>query len=90
MTSVNTLLPPLPLSLVFPQALPGCDLHVGPDILGVVLPSGGVGQHQFFLPNSPPLVGVTFHHQWLPIETDITGAWIAVTVTNALQVTVGS
>ncbi len=90
LTSVNTLLPPLPLSLVFPQALPGCDLHVGPDILGVVLPSGGIGQHQFFLPNSPPLVGVTFHHQWLPIETDITGAWIAVTVTNALQVTVGS
>jgi hypothetical protein len=44
---------------------------------------------QFFLPNSPPLAGVTFFHQMVPIELDGLGNWVSVQATNALQLTAG-
>jgi len=44
---------------------------------------------ELFLPNTPPLVGVTFYHQLVPIEFDAQGSWVAVTATNALQLTAG-
>lgn len=37
----------------------------------------------------PPLVGVTFHHQMVPIEVDALGAWTEITATNALQLVAG-
>jgi hypothetical protein len=48
-------------------------------------------QIALFLPNAPPIVGVTFYHQMIPIEFDLgTGAWPAITATNELQLTAGS
>ena len=41
------------------------------------------------LPDSPLLVGATFFHQLVPLESSPQGAWISVTATNALQLTVG-
>jgi hypothetical protein len=88
-TSVTPVLPGFPLDQVFSQGVPGCNLFVAPDILGVLFTTTGTAQSQFFLPNTPPLVGVTFYHQMIPIELDGAGAWIAITATNALQLTAG-
>ncbi|MBL9079613.1 MAG: hypothetical protein JNL08_19070 [Planctomycetes bacterium] len=78
-----------PLLGVFPQAGPGCDALVRPDILGVVSTTTGTAQSSFFLPNVPPLVGLTFYHQMVPIEIGPQGDWIAITATNALALTAG-
>ena len=78
-----------PLTIFFPQAGPGCDILTMPDILGVLVTATGTAQSSFFLPNTPPLVGVTFYHQMVPIELDGLGNWVAVTATNALRLTAG-
>lgn len=78
-----------PLTLAFSQAVPGCDLLVAPDILTAVSAVSGLAHSELFLPNTPPLVGVTFYHQMVPIESDAQGAWVSVTATNALQLTAG-
>jgi hypothetical protein len=84
-TSFTSLLPGFPLGSVFPGAAPGCNLHVFPDILGTLVTSTGAVQSSLFLPNVPPLVGLTFYHQLVPF--DVLGA---ITTTNALQLTAGS
>jgi len=80
----------VPLTIVFPQAGPGCDILTPPDILMPAVTTTGILQSSLFLPNMPPLVGVTFYHQMLPIEVDPQGAWIAFTATNALELTAGA
>lgn len=88
-TSTAAVVPGFPLSLAFPQAGPGCELYLSPDILGVLVTTTGTATSQFLLPNVPPLVGVTFYHQMIPIELDAFGAWTAVSATNVLQLTAG-
>ncbi len=88
-TSIVPVVPPLPLAAVLPEGMPGCDLHVAPDIVEVMLTTNGMAQSQLYLPNVPPLVGVTFYHQMLPIELDAFGGFVAITATNALQLTAG-
>ncbi|MBL9077159.1 MAG: hypothetical protein JNL08_06640 [Planctomycetes bacterium] len=80
----------LPLATTFPQAPAGCDVLVAPDILGAVIANGGVADHAAFLPNTPPLVGLTFFHQMVPFELDALGNVVAVTATNRLQLTAGA
>lgn len=77
----------LPLTAVFPTAIPGCTLHVQPDHVELLLGGNGAASLQFVFPNTPVLAGITFHHQMVPIALDAT---LAVTATNALQLTVGS
>ena len=90
LTSVTAVAPgAVPLSLVFPQAAPGCDVLVWPDILDALLCTTGSVQSSLFLPNTPPLVGVTFYHQMVPLELGPSGDWASVTATNALQLTAG-
>ena len=91
LTSVTPIAPGLaPLTLAFPQAVVGCDVLTAPDILGLLLTTTGSAQSSLFLPNTPPLIGVSFYHQMIPIELDAQGAWISVTATNALQLTAGA
>jgi len=78
-----------PVSIVFPQAGSGCDVLVVPDILGLLVTTTGTVSSTLWLPNTPPLVGVTFFHQLVPIEFDAQGDWVSVTATNALQLTAG-
>ncbi len=80
----------VPLVLAFSQAGPGCDVLVAPDILGALVTTTGSATSALFLPNTPPLVGVTFYHQMVPIELDLAGNWVAVTATNALQLVAGT
>lgn len=79
----------LPLAGVFVEAPAGCDLLVAPDILDLVVASGGVADYSAFLPNTRPLGGLVFFHQMVPIEFDLLGNIVAITATNALQLTAG-
>ena len=88
-TSIPQGLAPLS-ALLPPLGQPGCDLLVQPDILEAMVTLTGSAQSSLFLPNTPPLVGVTFFHQMVPIELDGVGNWIAITSTNALQLTAGA
>jgi hypothetical protein len=89
-SSVTPTAPPLPLASVLAQALPGCTLHVTPDILEALVTTTGTVQSSLLLPDSPPIIGVTFYHQMVPIEVDAAGDWTSITATNALRLTVGA
>jgi hypothetical protein len=86
-SSVTPVLPAFPLLAVFPEALPGCNLHVAPDILEQIDTTTGTAESSLFLPSTPPLVGVVFYHQMVVI--DVTSSAFQITSTNALQLTVG-
>jgi hypothetical protein len=88
-TSFAAVTPPLALSSVLPEALPGCDLHVAPDIQQPNFTTTGTVTSQLFLPDTPPLIGRIFYHQMVVIETDANGSIVAITSTNALALTVG-
>ncbi|HZN38294.1 MAG TPA: hypothetical protein VFD82_05795 [Planctomycetota bacterium] len=80
-----------PLSgLLPPHGQPGCDLLVAPHFLEVMVTLTGTAQSSLFLPNVPSIVGVVFYHQMVPIELDGLGHWVAITSTNALQLTGGT
>jgi len=78
-----------PLAGIFAEGLPGCDLLVAPDILSALVTTTGTAISEFSLPDTPPLVGVTFFHQMIPLALDGSGVLTAVTATNALQLTAG-
>ncbi|MCC7066123.1 MAG: delta-60 repeat domain-containing protein, partial [Planctomycetes bacterium] len=80
----------LPLTLVLPQALPGCTLHVAPQYYEVIPAQQGRAQLSFALPRAGALVGVDFHHQMLVFEVASSGAIAAVSTTAALTLTVGA
>ncbi|HEX5052870.1 MAG TPA: laminin B domain-containing protein [Planctomycetota bacterium] len=86
---LQPLVPALPLSVVFPQGLHGCDLHVAPDLLDASFVTTGTTQTQLALPNAPGIVGMHFYHQVVPIEVDAALHFVAVTSTNALVMTIG-
>jgi hypothetical protein len=89
-TGLSAFVPPVPLDQVFAIGQPGCELRPFPDLLDVVVTTTGTAESSLFLLNTPPLVGVTFYHQMVPIEVDAQGAWVSVTATNALQLTAGT
>jgi hypothetical protein len=78
----------LPLASVFAEGQPGCDLLVTGEIVQGLVAAGGRAELALFLPNVPPLVGLTFFHQMIPIEIGPSG-FVAVTATNALQLQAG-
>jgi hypothetical protein len=86
---LSPVLPSLPLHSVLIEALPGCDLHVTPDGIETLYTATGTVQSQIYLPNTPPLVGVTFYHQLLPVVLDAQSQLLEITSTNALQLTAG-
>lgn len=79
----------LPLTVVFPQAGPGCDVLVQPDVLGVLVTTTGMARSEFLLPLGSPLVGLPFYHQMVVIDVNGTGDWVAVSATNSLQLVAG-
>lgn len=80
----------VPIAALLPEGLPGCDLLVAPDILGLALANAGAVDSEVFIAPLPSLVGVTFYHQVLPLELDAGAAIVAITATNGLALTVGS
>jgi hypothetical protein len=80
----------LPLANVFPQAGPGCTLHVTPDLLALSFASAGTASSSLQIPASPALVGQSFDHQLVAIEFTAGLAFVAVTATNAARMTIGT
>jgi hypothetical protein len=78
-----------PLSALLPQGVPGCELRVSAELLDLVFTAGGAPQSLLLLPATTTLAGVVFHHQLIPCELDGSGAIVAITATNALQLTCG-
>lgn len=78
-----------PLASLLPQGVAGCDLLVAPDIVEAIATVTGAAQSQLFLPNVPPLVGVTFFHQMVPFAVDALGNVTTITATNALRLVAG-
>jgi hypothetical protein len=80
----------IPLAAITPQGTPGCSLLVSPDVLSLLLPSGGEAQVAFAIPNSASLVGALFHQQVVPVELNAGGSIVALTSTNRLSLTLGA
>ena len=88
-TGLGPQLPAVPLSALHPLALPGCNLHVVPTGVGWVLASQGIATTALPIPNSAAFAGVQLFQQMAPVEFDAGGSIVAITSTNALQLTVG-
>lgn len=80
----------LPLSAVFAQAQPGCDLLVTPDVVGLSLVAGGQVVSTMPIPSNPAVLGAVFLHQLNLYEFDVGGTLVSVTTSNALTCSVGS
>ena len=80
----------LPLASVLPQGIPGCLLHVTPDVLGADLPVAGAVTTALPIPNVVSLIGQGFRHQVVLFEFGGTGAITAASSSNALQLTIGA
>lgn len=80
----------LPLANVLPQALPGCTLHVSPDVLIAAIPTNGASTVTWAIPASPSLLAQTFRHQAIPFEFSASGALTAIAASNAWQLTIGA
>ncbi|MCK5942513.1 MAG: hypothetical protein KAI24_11120, partial [Planctomycetes bacterium] len=78
----------LPLSLVDPAGLPGCDLLVTPTLVTASLPTNGAASAQLALPNTPSLGGVLLHHQFVQAEFWTNGL-LTLSSSNALELTLG-
>jgi hypothetical protein len=82
--------PAMPLTSVLPQGQPGCELHVAPEILLLLISDNGTARAELQLPNALAAIGLPFFHQMLPLEVDPNLTPLALTATNALQLTVGA
>jgi len=78
------------LSLLLPEALPGCLLLTTPDIVTLGVPSGGVLDTDVFIAPTPSLIGATIWHQVIPLEIGGSGQVSAITASNALALLIGS
>lgn len=79
----------VPLSIVDPAALPGCELLVSPDVVLLAVPTAGQTTQDLALPNTPTLVGATFSHQVVQFDAPGTPAW-SLSSSNGLTLVVGS
>lgn len=84
LATINT-----PLMQVVPQATPGCQLRVTPDLLDVALVVGGIAAIDLDVPNAPALLGRTVHQQAMPLQFDALGNLTGVSASNALALTFG-
>ncbi|MCB9879433.1 MAG: hypothetical protein H6835_17705 [Planctomycetes bacterium] len=78
------------LDAVFATGVPGCVLQAAPDVIGVLLPSGGSASSTLTLPDDPALAGVELREQWVSFEVTPTLDFGPITATNALSLTVGA
>ena len=88
-TGFSTLSPATRLDTFAPLGVPGCELHVMGDILEMKETTNGTLDWQIAVPPFPPIVGMHFYHQMVPIEVDAQQQQISLTSTNALQLTAG-
>ena len=81
-----------PLAPALPQALPGCNLLVSPDLLDLHLPQPSVpgsADIQFAIPDVPALAGGVMHLQVVPVVFGAGGGITEFSASNALTLTIG-
>lgn len=81
--------PPVDLSQLFLEGVPGCNLLVNLDTLGFVPIANQTADSLLAMPTSLSFIGQSFHHQLIVFELDSAGGWLAITATNAVQATFG-
>ena len=76
------------LSVILPQAAPGCSLLVAPDVTQLLTTSSGEASTIWTLPNTPTLAGAIFRHQVIALAgaTSIT----SVVATDSATLVVGA
>jgi hypothetical protein len=79
----------VPIAAILPQGLPGCSALVTPDLLDLAIPSAGRVATQLAIPPTSTLVGLQFRQQVVPFDSNLAGAVLAITSTNALLLTIG-
>jgi trimeric autotransporter adhesin len=79
-----------PLSTLLPQGQPGCFLLVNATTTVLRVPQASSIEASLALPNTVALAGVSLLQQTVPIAFDTSGNIVAVTSSNALQLTIGS
>lgn len=77
------------IASILPQGVAGCVLLTTPDLLGLGVPVAGEFAMSMSIPATASLVGATFRQQVVPLEVDAGGAILAVTASNALELTIG-
>ncbi|MCA8950355.1 MAG: hypothetical protein KDE27_12690, partial [Planctomycetes bacterium] len=81
--------PNLPLSVLTPLALPGCDQLASQEAVWFALPSAGSAVHALPIPNAAALAGVQLFQQSLQAELSPQGLLATLSASNGLRVTVG-
>ena len=80
----------VPLASLLAEGLPGCVLHVVPDVLEAAVAANGSSTAAFAIPVLPALLGQSFRQQSLGIELDALGGLAAVSASNAVAATLGA
>lgn len=80
----------LPMPVVHPLGVAGCELLVTDEILLQIMVASGQTETWIAIPGAAPLIGAQFYHQVVGIELDASSAITALTSTNALQLTIGA
>lgn len=80
----------LPLSVVLPQSLPGCNLYANPDFVDILLPNAGSVNYSIGVANSAGLSGFVLNFQYVALEIDLGLNFTAVTSTNGVQTAIGT
>jgi hypothetical protein len=80
----------LPLASLLPAGLPGCTLHVSPDLLQADVPVAGATTAAWGIPSSSLLLGQTFRHQVVSFELGSSLAITAATASNAWSLAIGA
>ncbi|MCK5943248.1 MAG: hypothetical protein KAI24_14810 [Planctomycetes bacterium] len=79
----------VPLSNVMPEALPGCDLLVTPDLTDAQLTGDGTMTSTIAIPATLGLIGQQLWQQMVPLAVDASFTITEVTATKAVHATIG-
>jgi len=81
----------IPLDLLHPAGVPGCNLLASPDLLSSpLLPNGGLVTWQIPIPNDPALLSISVRTQILQAELDAMFNLVALKSSNGLTLTLGA
>lgn len=80
----------IPLANLIPQGQPGCSLLATGDLLQLAIATGGETTTALAIPDFLPNAGLSLFHQVLAVELNPSGDILAVTSTNALNLTIGA
>ena len=78
------------LGLLFPEAGPGCDGLIQPDLTELLLPTAGSAETHVALPDNPAFAGLLLYQYVFVLEFDAIGNLSALTSTNRLALTIGT